>query len=134
MELKELIEKEVDKQLTEKFNDILGNTILVKCDEVLSRLSETLMLSLIGHMNEEKRKWEEKWGTGRIQEAYGIDGGITIKKCPPEETFLRDPDLIYGDEKDEEVCYSGAGEPGELTDKEIYEIHKAIREANDREQ
>ena len=123
------IKKEVDKQLTEKFNEILGDTILDKCEEVLTRLRETLMLSLIGHLNEEKRKWEEKWGSGRIQEAYGIDGGVIINPCPE-----KDPDLIYEDDIDKEECFSGAGNPGELSEREIFEIHKAIREANDREE
>jgi len=120
----------VEDYCSEKIEEMFGRKILEKCEEVLNTLKETLMLSLIGHMNEEKRKWEEKWGSGRIQEAYGTEPGFIVKTCEREDTAEvkeeRDPDLVYGDEEENgKVCYSGAG----LSDKELYEIHNAIRKS-----
>jgi len=42
-----------------------------ECQDYLAVLKDTLIMSLIGQMNEERRKLEQKYGSGHVQEAYG---------------------------------------------------------------
>jgi len=53
----------------EKIN--IEEIIKKECQRYLAVLKDTLIMSLIGHMNEERRILEEKYGSGRVQEAYG---------------------------------------------------------------
>jgi len=78
--------EELKKIVKEELRTAFQEEIREECKAYLAILKDTLMVSLIGHMNEERRKLEEKYGSGRVQEAYGE---------LPEGTNERDPDSPY---------------------------------------
>lgn len=85
------VRKIVKEELKEEFEGIIRE----ECRAYLAILKDTLMVSLIGHMNEERRKLEEKYGSGAVQEAYGELPEDT--NPVPEE---RDPDLEYPEDEE----------------------------------
>ena len=84
------VRKIVREELKEEFEGIIRE----ECQKYLSVLKDTLMVSLIGFMNEERRQLEEKYGSGRVQEAYGEQPEGT------NDENERDPDLEYPEDEE----------------------------------
>ena len=81
---------EIRAIVKEEIQNAFQDTIREECRAYLAVLKDTLMASLIGFMNEERRILEEKYGSGRVQEVYGEQN---------EGLADRDPDLEYPEDK-----------------------------------
>jgi len=79
--------EDLRKIVKEEIQNAFQEEIREECRKYLAILKDTLMVSLIGYMSEERRKLEEKYGSGRVQEAYG--------ELPEGTNDERDPDLEY---------------------------------------